>query len=114
MKQPIRNLAILSASILLFGCISNDETVYRDVSRVKVEFENETAGKLFYETLSKMPRPSTKESNSKVEIPIVFEHKRHVVQGDSFAFNDAVAKCDTNRDGKITELEAKIFSQRKL
>ena len=27
-----------------------------------------------------------------------------------FAFNEAVTKCDSNRDGKITETEAKIFA----
>jgi hypothetical protein len=33
------------------------------------------------------------------------------VNGPSAAFNDAVQAADTNRDAKITEQEARIFSE---
>ena len=42
---------LLAAAGLPTGCIHHHETVYRDVERVKVEFENDTAGRLFYEAL---------------------------------------------------------------
>lgn len=80
---------------------------------MKVEFESETAGRIFYETLSQPAfHPSAGESKTMVEIPIVFEHRRRVVTGPNVAFNNAVTQCDTNADGKITELEAKIFANR--
>jgi hypothetical protein len=108
----MKNLIVLAACGLIFaGCISHEETVYRDVERTKVEFENEAAGRIFYEKLSKIPASDKRESNTDVSLPIVFEHKKHVVRGNNFAFNEAVARCDTNRDGKITELEARIFAQ---
>jgi hypothetical protein len=102
-----------SPALALFaaGCISHSETTYRDVTRVPVEFENEAAGRIFYEALSKRHAPQAHESKTDVSIPVVFEHKTHEVSGPNVAFNEAVARCDTNKDGKITELEAKIFAQ---
>jgi hypothetical protein len=93
------------------GCISNESTVYRDETRMKVAFENDTAGRLFYEALSQMKgRRSRSESRTHVSIPVVFSHTSHVVEGENGAFNEAVRRCDTNGDGRITEQEAHIFA----
>src|SRR6266581_9518389 len=103
---------LLSLAVLNTGCISTERTVYRDEARVKVEFENDAAGRLFYEALSKMQsRRGRSESKTEVSIPVVFDHKRRVVEGESVAFNQAVRRCDTNGDGRITELEARIFAE---
>jgi hypothetical protein len=105
-------LAILTAAALVTGCIHTNETVVNDVSRTPVEFENDTAGRLFYETFSRVPNSGQQqESKTEVSIPIVFEHEKRTVRGPNHAFNAAVAQCDTNRDGKITETEARIFSE---
>ena len=78
-----------------------------------VEFENDTAGRLFYETLSRSPQKDRhSESSTEVELPIVFKHRQRVVGGENVAFNAAVRQCDTNADSRITEQEARIFSQR--
>ncbi|MDB6064938.1 MAG: hypothetical protein JWR26_1146 [Pedosphaera sp.] len=97
----------------LSGCLlSSQQTVYRDVDRTRVEFENETAARLFYEALSKTPPSSaTQETTSEVCIPFVLDTKRRVIPGQNYAFNEAVKKCDTNQDGKITQLEATIFAE---
>lgn len=92
------------------GCISTDRTVYRDEPRLKVAFENDTAARLFYEAQARMKTRRT-ESHTEVSIPVVFDHKEHVVTGDAVTFNEAVRRCDTNGDGKITEQEARIFSE---
>ncbi len=103
-----------TCGLLLSGCITHESTVTRDVERVKVEFENDTAARVFYETLSRSPCRNTRsESTSKFEIPVVFEYKRHIVTGPNAAFNQAVEQCDSNKDGKITEAEAKIFAAQK-
>ena len=100
------------SGLLTSGCISHNETVTKDVDRRKVEFENESAARIFYEALSHVPNQGTKnEETSKFEIPVVFEYHKHVVSGPNGAFNDAVTRCDTNKDGKITETEAKIFAE---
>ncbi len=110
--KPFIALTILGIS--LTGCISHHSTVSQNKSRVSVEFENDTAGRLFYEALSLRPatgRPSG--STTVITIPIIFrcESRSEVVNfSDNGKFNDAVAVCDSNQDGKITELEAKIFA----
>jgi hypothetical protein len=100
------------SAMLGCGCISHNETVTRDVARRKVEFENDAAGRVFYEALSRIPNSGSKsEKTSEFEIPVVLDYKRHVVTGPNAAFNDAVERCDTNKDGRITETEAKIFAE---
>jgi hypothetical protein len=113
MKTSLPILSLASAVALsLAGCISTDQTVYREEERMKVEFENDTAGRLFYETLSKVRSSGNRtESKTEVSLPVVFKHKHRVVEGESTGFNQAVRRCDTNRDGKITEQEARIFAE---
>ncbi len=109
--QSLFFTAISGVALLCSGCISHDETIVKDAERVPVSFENDTAGRLFYETLSRTNfRRGRQEDSTKVQIPIVFEHKVRTVTGEGAAFNEAVGRCDTNRDGKITETEAKIFA----
>ena len=112
MKRIIPALAgLLALAAINSGCISTTKTVYNEPERLKVEFENDAAGTLFYEALSKQPRSNRSESKTDISIPIVFEHKHQVIEGTNVAFNDAVRRCDTNGDSKITELEARIFSE---
>lgn len=95
------------------GCIHTKEIVIKDDARTPVSFENDTAGRLFYETLvdGKKLKDRT-ESTVDVSLPVVFSHERKVVRGPNAAFNEAVAECDTNHDGRITEAEALIFAGR--
>lgn len=110
MKTELLSAACLVA-VVTTGCIHTQETVTKDEPRVAVEFENEAAGRLFYETLSKIPGSGSRRENStSIEIPVVFEHTTKTVRGPNTAFNEAVDRTDTNRDHKITETEAKIFS----
>src|SRR5882672_9755555 len=109
--RPISGLVLVLVALNI-GCISTEQTVYHDQERVKVEFENDTAGRLFYEALNKQQsRRGRSESKTEVSIPVVFNHKRRVVEGESVAFNQAVRRCDTNGDGRISELEARIFAE---
>ncbi len=112
MKMIPRLAIIASLGLFLAGCITHEETVTRDVERVKVEFENDRAARIFYEALTQGPaRNSRVESRTEIDIPVVFDHKRKVVSGPNSAFNEAVALCDSNKDGKITETEAKIYAE---
>jgi hypothetical protein len=106
----IATLAI--SAVFATGCISHHETVTKDVERRKVDFENDAAARIFYEALSHLPNEGAKtDKTSKFEIPVVLEYERHVVTGPNAAFNHAVDRCDTNRDGRITEVEAKTFAE---
>lgn len=104
-----RFLPAVSAVLCLAGCIDHSETSYRNVERVKVQFESEKAGRVFYETLSKMPFDQA-ESHTQISIPVVFDNKYTVKSGENEKFNEAVRRCDTNKDGVITETEAAIFA----
>ena len=106
----LRLSAIGGAALFLAGCIEHTETTYRDVTRVKVQFESEKAGRLFYEALSKMPFDNRAESHTEVSIPVVFDNTYTVKSGENEKFNEAVRRCDSNKDGVITEVEAEIFA----
>lgn len=106
-----RYLLPLSLLPLLTGCIHTHETVVKDDTRVPVTFESDAAARVFYEALSRQPNGGQKqESRTQVSIPIVFDHERKVVTGPNRAFNEAVGRCDTNRDGVISETEARIYA----
>jgi hypothetical protein len=109
----IKNVFLaVSAGLLMCGCISHEETVYHDVERTKVEFENDAAARIFYQTSSEAHADrSREEAKTEVSLPVVFDHKRKVVTGPNMAFNRNVELCDTNKDGRITEQEARIFSE---
>ena len=119
MNHNIRTgLSLAIASLLGCGCIStvitHSSTVQEDEPRAKVEFESDAAARLFYETLSKYrPVKDKSESTTRVSIPIVFREERRVVSGPNKEFNAAVAACDLNKDGKITEQEAKVFANQR-
>jgi len=103
-------LVTLAAAFSLTGCIDHSETTYRNAERVKVQFDSEKAGRVFYEALSKMPFHDSVESHTEISIPVVFENKTTVKSGENDKFNEAVRRCDTNKDGVITEAEAEIFA----
>jgi hypothetical protein len=106
----LRVSVVAGAALCLAGCISHSETTCRDVERVKVQFQSEKAGRVFYEALSKMPFHGRAESHTEISIPVVFENKYTVTSGENEKFNEAVRRCDTNKDGLITEAEAEIFA----
>jgi hypothetical protein len=109
MKNHIPAIIVLAFACTLSGCISSRSTTYTDVDRVKVSFASERAGRLFYETLSRVPHEQREESKHEVSL-ILIDVERRTVTGPNKFFNDAVARCDTDRDGTITEEEAQIFA----
>lgn len=108
-------MLIVVSGMLLTGCIgpiiSHNTTLYRDVERTRVEFESDATARLFYETLSKNPQEHKHaESKTRVWIPVVYSQSRTVIPGRNTEFNEAVAACDVNGDGEITEMEVRVFA----
>lgn len=102
-------LATFTAS--LAACISSRETVYRETERVKIEFENDTAARVFYEAFAKSPESRQRnEKTTTFTIPVIVHAQRTEKDSENTAFNTAARRCDTNADGKITEAEARIFA----
>ena len=112
MNKQIKNgMTATALGLLLSGCITHNSVVYQDVERTKVEFESDAAARLFYETLSRNSANSKhSESTTTISIPIIFQNEQKVIPGRNVEFNDAVAACDSNKDGKITEAEARIYA----
>jgi len=109
MKARFILLATLTAS--LTACISTKETVYREVERLKVEFESDTAARVFYEAFTKAPESRQRnEKTSRFVIPVIIDAQRTEKDSENAAFNVAVRRCDTNGDGRITEQEARIYA----
>lgn len=109
MNLRISALLLLLLSFGLSGCILSRSTTYADVERVRVSFASERAGRLFYETLQRLPQRQRDVSTNQV-ILILVNVERKTVTGPNRFFNEAVQRCDTNRDGIISEEEAAIFS----
>ncbi len=104
-------LGLAFAAVLATGCIRTTNTTTKDESRTPVEFENDTAGRIFYEALSRIPDSGGREEcESEVSLPVVFSHKQKILRGPNLGFNSAVRRCDTNQDGRITEVEARHFN----
>ena len=111
MSLPIRASALALLLIIpLAGCIHSYEKTQSDAERAKVAFESERAGKTFYEALSRVPS-SKRSTESKTGVYLVLINvEKETVSGPNRLFNEAVAACDTNKDGMITEMEAGIFA----
>ena len=110
MKTALSLSLLVVTFVASNGCISTERTTYRDAEHLKVSFENEAAGRMFYEALSKSGGNAKRsESTTEISLPIIFEHKQHTVDGDNLVFNAAVRRCDSNGDGRITEQEAQLY-----
>lgn len=111
MKRPALRLALFTLAAAFTGCISTKETVYRETERIKVEFENDAAARIFYEAFTKSPAArQLNEKTTTFNIPVLIHAQRTEKDSENTAFNTAVRRCDTNGDGKITEQEARIFA----
>lgn len=109
MKNRLPALICSVLACALTGCISSTSTTYSDVERTKISFGSERAGRLFYETLSKLPQERRDETNNQVSL-ILLHVQRTTITGPNRYFNQAVERCDTDKDGTITEEEAAIFA----
>lgn len=114
MIHPTKSLLPFAFAVLgLFattGCISTRETIYADVARTTVSFANDKAGHTFYEALALAPEAHRQNEKHVAVNLILLSVEQSTVAGPNQNFNDAVAFCDTNHDGVITEVEADIFA----
>jgi len=113
-RLPHLSTLIASLGLLALGattgCISTNETVYADAPRTKDAFASDKAGRVFYEALATTSSgPGRTEKHTEVNL-ILIDVERRTVTGPNRLFNEAVAFCDTDRDGTITETEAEIFA----
>lgn len=105
-------LAVCSLS-LLPGCLtlySKTEVVRSEEPRRPVAFESVEAAEIFDKAVREKPNSL---GGTDISIPFLTLYSRERELSDSAHYNDCVIRCDTNQDGMITLLEAKIFQQLK-
>ena len=112
MKTTLLRVTLLAVTAApLVGCLSTKETVYREVERVRVEFESDAAARIFYEAFSRSPEAHQRnEKTTTFNIPVLIHAQRTEKDSENAAFNAAVRRADTNGDGKITEAEARLYA----
>lgn len=111
----LKVLCVPALAVLTAGCISfyhKTEQVRSDEERMKIEFESETAGKLFHDKADAAIRKRNPEGSTQFGVPFVSFYSKTRVVSKNAAYNDELRKCDTNKDGMITDVEARIYSER--
>lgn len=111
-RLPACALAVAAISVMP-GCLtlySKTEVVRGEEPRRPVAFESPQAAETFYKA---MKDKSASLGGTEVCVPFITLYSRERQLSDSAHFNDCVDRCDTNRDGMITLVEATIFAQLK-
>ena len=95
---------------LLPGCLtlfSKTEVIRGEEPRRPIRFENPEAAEAFNKAMKDKPASL---GGTYVGIPFITLFSKDRQLSDSAHFNDCVLRCDTDQDGTITVVEAKIFA----
>ncbi len=110
MKRMLFALAVC-ALVFQTGCItlfSKTEVVRSEEQRRPVTFENQEAAETFQTSAKSRCREM---GGSYVGVPFVTLYSKQQKLSEVANWNDSVAKCDTDQDGVITQVEATMFSK---
>ena len=94
------------------GCITiynKKEEIGEREERLSVTFESEDSAQLFNTTASRKLKKPSPTDTSFVGIPFVTLYSKTTVLSENARFNDEIRRCDSNRDGIITDAEAKAY-----
>jgi hypothetical protein len=94
------------------GCItlfSKTEVVRGGEALRPVSFETEEAGRVFHDAVKD---GHGYVGGTHLGVPFVTFFRKSKVLSEPAKFNDAVTRCDTNQDGVITLVEARVFASR--
>ena len=100
-------LALVPGCLTLF---SKTEVVRGEEPRRPIRFENQEAAETFNKA---MKDKSAQLGGTYVGVPFITLYSKDRQLSDSAHFNDCVLRCDTDQDGTITLVEAKIFASLK-
>ncbi len=99
----------LGLALALPGCItlfSQTDVIRGDETRRPVRYESPKAAKAFHRAMTKQTAPV---GRTHLGVPFVTLYLRDKVLAENARFNEAVARCDTDQDGHITEAESTIY-----
>jgi hypothetical protein len=100
----------VAAVALVSGCLtlfSKTEVIRGEEPRRPIRFENQEAAETFYRALKDK---SASLGGTHFGIPFITLYSKDRQLSDSAHFNDCVLRCDTDQDGTITLVEAKMFA----
>jgi hypothetical protein len=106
-----RALPALLCATGLTGCLtvfSKTEVIRSDEHRPSVQFESAKTAAVFYD---EMDRRSRVVGGACLGVPFITIYAKETVVSENAFFGDQVRECDTNHDGLITELEARIYAR---
>ena len=103
----VASLALVPGCLTLF---SKTEVVRGEEPRRPIRFENQEAAETFNKA---MKDKSAQLGGTYVGIPFITLYSKDRQLSDSAHFNDCVLRCDTDQDGTITLVEAKVFASLK-
>ena len=101
----------IGALSLLPGCLtlfSKTEVIRGDEQPRPVRFENEQAAEIFNKVRKER---SDYVGGASFGVPFITVYEKDRRLSEIAHFNDCVARCDTDQDGVITLVEAKIFAK---
>jgi hypothetical protein len=98
-------LALVPGCLTLF---SKTEVVRGEEPRRPIRFENQQAAEEFNRAVK---WKSKSLGGTHMGVPFITLYSKDRQLSESAHFNDCVLRCDTDQDGVITLVEAKIFEQ---
>lgn len=111
MPRLLLAAAAVGVVALLPGCVtlfSKTEVIRDGEARRPVKFECQEAADKFVAAAKSRNRDV---AGAYVGVPFVTLYHRDTKIGETAAWNDAVARCDTDQDGTITLIEAVTFEK---
>jgi hypothetical protein len=100
----------IPASIAVLGCITSGcvtHTTIKDESRQSVHFSSPEAAQTFYDAYLS---GNNLKGDGYVAVYVALPYEHRTVSTDNVRFNSAVQAADSNRDGMISEEEARAFA----
>ena len=105
-------VALAAASVLtISGCVtfySKTEIVGDGESRMAISFENGDAAQQFQAAMKRM---DSHAGSTYFGVPFITVYERDQRLSDVALWNDAIRRCDTNKDGVITTDEVAAFAK---
>jgi hypothetical protein len=108
--MPLRR-SVCACALMLCGCVtfySKTEVVGGGEERASVSFENGDAAQQFQAAMKKMDESI---GGAYIGVPFITIYERDVRLSEVALWNEAVRRCDTNKDHVITTDEVAAFAK---
>ena len=112
LRKTLLSGVLIAFTLSSTGCItlySKKEEIGEREERLTINFESEDAAQLFNTTAARRLKKPAPTDKSYVGIPFVTLYSKTTVLSENARYNDEIRRCDSDRDGIITDAEAKAY-----